>query len=186
MASRVKTVAVALSTRITRTAFALFMVGIMGYVVYQAKFGFGAFEPRAAIFPWVIGLPMLAMAIFIFVQESLRSTKEIRLGQFSFERETEVPPSVERQRTIEITCWIIGFFLAIWILGFVPASAIATLLYLKIAAQERWPVTLAISAASWLFFFGLFDYALQLPFPTGVLFDWLPVKVADLPWDVFS
>jgi hypothetical protein len=71
-------------------------------------------------------------------------------------------------------------------LGFVPASAIATLLYLKLGAQERWPVTLAISAACWLFFFGLFDYALQMPFPTGLLFDWLPVKMADLPWEIFG
>jgi TctA family transporter len=172
-----ETLAVALSTRVSRTAFALFMVGVMGYVVYQAKFGFGAFEPRAALFPWVIGLPTLVLAVLILLQESLRSTKKVEAEQFSFEQR-EVPPTVERQRTIAITCWIIGFFLAIWILGFVPASAIATLLYLKLGAQERWPITLAISAACWLFFFGLFDYALQMPFPSGALFDWVPVNLA--------
>jgi hypothetical protein len=47
-----------------------------------------------------------------------------------------------------------------------------------LGAQERWPVTLAISAACWLFFFGLFDYALQMPFPSGALFDWVPVNLA--------
>ena len=76
---------------------------------------------------------------------------------------------------------IVGFFLAIWILGFIPASAIATFLYLKFGAGERWPVTLAITASCWLFFFGLFDYALQLPFPQGALFEWLPVTFAHLP-----
>jgi TctA family transporter len=186
IASRIKSVAVPGSIRLASAGFALFVVGVMGYVVYQAKFGFGAFEPRAALFPWVIGLPSFALAIFIFIQDSCRSTKKIRLEQIGFESEREVPPAVERQRTIAITCWIIGFFLAIWILGFVPASAIATLLYLKLGAQERWPVTLAISAACWLFFFGLFDYALQMPFPTGLLFDWLPVKMADLPWEIFG
>ena len=178
IASRIKSVAVPGSTRLASAGFALFVVGVMGYVVYQAKFGFGAFEPRAALFPWVIGLPTFALAIFIFIQDSCRSTKKIRLEQIGFESEREVPPAVERQRTIAIICWIIGFFLAIWILGFVPASAIATLLYLKFGAQERWPVTLAISAACWLFFFGLFDYTLQLPFPRGELFDWIPFKVA--------
>jgi TctA family transporter len=178
IASRIKSVAVPGSIRLASAGFALFVVGVMGYVVYQAKFGFGAFEPRAAIFPWVIGLPTFALAIFIFIQDSCRSTKKIRLEQIGFGSEREVPPAVERQRTIAITCWIIGFFLAIWILGFVPASAIATLLYLKLGAQERWPVTLAISAACWLFFFGLFDYALQMPFPSGALFDWVPVNLA--------
>ena len=87
----------------------------------------------------------------------------------------EVDPIVARQRTVAISCWIIGFFLAIWILGFVPASAIATFLYLKFGAGERWPVTLAIAAGCWLFFYGVFDYSLQLPFPTGALFEWVRI-----------
>jgi hypothetical protein len=32
----------------------------------------------------------------------------------------------------------------------------------------------------------VFDYALQLPFTTGLQFDWLPFKVADVPWDIFG
>ena len=103
--------------------------------------------------------------------------------------ESGVDPILARHRTVTITCWIVGFFVAIWIVGFVPASAIATLLYLKFGAGERWPVTVAIGATCWLFFFGLFDYALQLPFPDGALFDWLPAEVAnmhrpDLSWGV--
>ena len=58
------------------------------------------------------------------------------------------------------------------------ASAIATFLYLKFGAGERWPVTLAITAGCWLFFFGLFDYALQLPFPQGAFFDWVHFDIA--------
>jgi hypothetical protein len=95
--------------------------------------------------------------------------------------EPEVEPVIARQRTAYISCWIVGFFLAIWILGFVPASAIATFLYLKFGASEKWPISLTLTAACWLFFFGVFDYALQLPFPSGALFDWLPVSVANLP-----
>jgi len=159
--------------------FALFIVGILGYVVYQAKFGFGAWEPRAALFPWVIGLPSFILALFVLVQETMRSTKEVKVEQFSYEKEPEIDPLIERNRTISITAWIVGFFLAIWMIGFVPASAIATFLYLKFGARENWGMTLAITAGCWLFFFGVFDYALQLPFPEGALFDWLPVSVAN-------
>ena len=52
-----------LATRIGQSLFALFVLGIFVYVVYQAKYGFGAFEPRAALFPWVVGLPSLLLAI---------------------------------------------------------------------------------------------------------------------------
>ena len=47
-------------------------------------------------------------------------------------------------------------------------------------------MTLAITAGCWLFFFGLFDYALQLPFPQGALFEWLPVNVANLSRNILS
>ena len=168
-------------TRITASVFALLIVGVMSYVVYEAMYGFGAFEPRAGIFPRVVGVPCLALALYIFAKEALTSTQEIKIGgQFAIPDEPEIEPIVERQRTFAIGCWIVGFFLAIWILGFIPASAIATFLYLKFGAGESWPVTLVITAACWLFFFGLFDYALQLPFPQGALFEWLPVTFAHL------
>jgi hypothetical protein len=175
-------VRVPLASRITASVFALLIVGVFAYVVWEAVYGFGAFEPRAAIFPWVVGLPCLVLALYIFSTEVLTSKRKVRgVGMYQVAEEPEIEPIVARQRTFAIGCWIVGFFLAIWILGFIPASAIATFLYLKFGAGERWPVTLAISAAAWLFFFGLFDYALQMPFPKGALFDWLPVTVANLP-----
>ncbi|HSF57051.1 MAG TPA: tripartite tricarboxylate transporter permease, partial [Candidatus Binatia bacterium] len=173
----VQTVAIPLSTRIGASAFAFFMMAIMAYVVYEAKYGFGAWEPRAALFPWVIGLPVLLLAVYIFVQDTLRSTRKVKVDEYRFYTEPEVDPAVARQRTLVIMGWIVGFFLAIWAFGFVAASAIATLAYLKLGAGERWPITLAISAACWLFFFGVFDYALQLPFPTGSVFEWVRIDI---------
>jgi len=179
MVAQTRVVPVPPAHRITASVFALLIVGVMSYVVYESVYGFGAFEPRSAIFPWVVGVPSLVLALYIAVQEIFTSTRKIQTGgAYDIPREPEIEPIVERQRTFAIGCWIVGFFLAIWVLGFIPASAIATFLYLKFGAGERWPVTLAIAAGSWLFFFALFDYALQMPFPRGALFDWLPVSVA--------
>jgi hypothetical protein len=159
--------------RLGQSLFALFILGIFVYVVYQAKFGFGAEEPRAALFPWVIGLPSLLIAIYVFVKDALQSTRKVKVEEAALYSEPEVDPIVARQRALSMGSWIVGFFLAIWILGFVPASAIATFLYLKFGASEKWPVTLVLTAACWLFFFGVFGYGLQLPFPQGVVFDWV-------------
>ena len=171
----VRTEALPLATRMGQSLFALFILGIFVYVVYQAKYGFGAFEPRSALFPWVIGLPSLLLAIYVFMKDSLQSTRKVKAKGSALWSEPEVDPIVERQRTVAIGCWIVGFFVAIWILGFVPASAIATFLYLKFGAGEKWPISLVLTAACWLFFFGVFDYALQLPFPTGSIFEWVRI-----------
>ena len=176
----VKIVPVPLATRIARATFALFIVVLFAYVVYEAKFGFGDWEPRSALFPWAIGLPSLILAFYIFIQESLRSTRKVKMEEHGLEQQPEMETTLVRQRTLSIAGWIVGFFLAIWLLGFPAASAVATFLYLKFGAGEKWPVSLALTAACWLFFFGLFDYGLQLPFPTGALFDWVPSSLAAL------
>jgi MFS family permease len=182
----VTTVPLPLIARVGQSLFALFILLVMAYVVYEAKWGFGSWEPRAALFPWAIGVPTFLLALYVFIKDSLQSSRKAKVEEYRFEDEPGVDPILARQRTVAITCWIVGFFLAIWIIGFIPASAIATLLYLKFGAGERWPVTLAVSAACGLFFWGMFDYALQMPFPAGAVFDWLPVKVADLQWSILS
>jgi TctA family transporter len=176
----VKTVRVPLSTRIAQALFALFIVVIFAYVVYQAKFGFGADEPRAALFPWVIGLPSLLLAIYVFIKDSIQSTRKVAAAEAAPWNEPEIEPIVARQRTVSIGCWIVVFFLAIWIIGFIPASAVATLLYLKLGAGEKWPTTVVLSVGCWLFFYGLFDYGLQLPFPHGLILEWVPSGFASL------
>jgi TctA family transporter len=182
----VRTEPVPLTTRIAQSLFALFMLLVFGYVVYQAKYGFGAFEPRAALFPWVIGLPSLLLAIYVFMKDSLQSTRKVKAEESVLWSEPEVDPIIARQRTVAIGCWIVGFFLAIWMFGFVPASAVATFLYLKFGAREKWPISLALTAACWLFFFGVFDYALQLPFPAGTIFEWVHINIPGVRSVFFS
>jgi len=169
----VKDVPVPLANRIPRAAFALFMLAIFAYVVYEAQFGFGAWEPRAAFFPWAIGLPIFLLTIYIFIQESLRSTQKVKVEELSAQAEPEIDPIIVRQRTLSIISWIVGFFVAIWLLGFTAAAAFATLLYLKFGEREKWPVSLALALVAWLFFYGLFDYTLQLPFPEGAILAWV-------------
>jgi polyferredoxin len=87
----------------------------------------------------------------------------------------EIAPDEVRNRTMVIASWIVGFFLAIWFLGFTIASALATFLYLKVSSGERWATSIALAFVAWAFFYGMFDYALKLPFPEGVLMDWLEI-----------
>jgi hypothetical protein len=68
--------------------------------------------------------------------------------------------------------WAIGYFVAFWLLGFSLAVPLTTLLYLKVDAGEKWPISLLLTAGAWVFFHGLFVYTLQMPFPEGLLLRW--------------
>jgi hypothetical protein len=111
--------------------------------------------------------------VYIFVRECLRSTQSVKVEEHGLARQSEIDPTLANRRALSIGGWIGGFFVAIWLLGFSAAAAVATFLYLRLGAHERWPVSSALALAAWAFFFGLFDYGLQLPFPDGVVLDWM-------------
>jgi hypothetical protein len=87
----------------------------------------------------------------------------------------DVPPEVSSRRSVEICAWIAGFWVAFWLLGFSLATLVATLLYLKIAARERWRMSILLAEFGFAFVYGLFEKALGVPFPLGQLFVWLGI-----------
>src|ERR1051325_3918348 len=107
-----------LSVRVGQSLFALLILGVFAYVVYQAKFGFGALEPRAALFPLVVGVPGLLLAIYVFFKDLLQRTRKVETAGAGLYTEPEVDPILERQRTVSIGCWIVGCFPAVWGVGF--------------------------------------------------------------------
>jgi len=96
-----------------------------------------------------------------------------RGGGLEGEIEMDLPKEVVRRRTIGILLWIFGFFLLIWLLGFSIAVPVTTFLYLKFTGGEKWLLTIVFTVLSWAFFYGVFEYALAIPFPEGQLFLWL-------------
>jgi hypothetical protein len=127
---------------------------------------------RARLFPWTIGFAGLVLALVQLYLDVkyLVKTKDVRRPDAP-----EPESSLALRRTLAITGWILGFFAAIWLLGFPIAVPLATFLYLKAGAPERWPIAVALTLFAWIAFYGLFDYALHVPFPPGLLLDWLEI-----------
>jgi hypothetical protein len=146
--------------------FTLAIIALFAWALWESKdFGF-----RAGLFPWAIGYPVIAMAIAQLVMELMGKS---RGGALESEVDVDLPPDVVRHRTLGILGWIIGFFLMIWLIGFSWAVPITTLLYLKFSGGEKWSTTIIFTLATWAFFYGVFEYSLRIPFPEGLLFDWL-------------
>lgn len=144
--------------------FSLAVLAIFAFAVYEAR----SWPLYARLLPWTIGFPMLALCLVQLVL-GLR-----RQGARTAEaRGIEIPPSVIQQRTLTILAWIVGFSVAIWLFGFPLAVPLFMFFYLKIESGENWWCASLLSALGWGLLVGLFDWALNLPFPEGELFIWL-------------
>ena len=159
--------------RVANGVFALCFVALFAYVLRECFFGFGADEERAALFPLIIGLPAFAVSLAVFGKEVMARSRVVVHGEEGVEEVEEISPAETRRRTLAIGAWVVGFFLSIWLIGFVWSSLVATFLYLKLGAREGWLISVILTAVAYLFFAGIFDMMLHLPFPPGDLFVWL-------------
>lgn len=151
--------------------FTLAIVAVVGWALWESR----EFGVRAGLFPWAVGFPLLALGILQLFFDVTR--RRPRPGAFAPEPAAEIPAREVTHRTIAAFGWIIGFPLAIWLLGFTTGGVLCTFLSLKVGSRERWPISLAITAGAWAFVYGVFVEALHVPFPPGKLFAWLNVPV---------
>jgi hypothetical protein len=153
----------------------VFCVGLtvcLVWALWESR-GFGF---RAGLFPWSIGYPLLALCVLQLVLALLgrdKSTQVVHMGEFEIPTEPEVPASIANKRAIQISFWIIAYFLAIWLLGFSYAVPVMILAHVKFGAGEKWPISLAMTVGGWVFFYLLFERSLHIPFPPGLIFSWL-------------
>jgi len=165
--------ALLISSPVYRPIFALFFVGLFIYVLRETFFEIRPMEERAALFPMVLGIPCLVLALWAFGQELFQVLRRPVSAADPPETRFSLEPAIVRSRAFSIVAWILGFFLAIWLLGFPIAVPVACFLYFRFAGGEKWSVSIPMSLLAGAIFYGLFDYFLHLPFPEGTLLAWL-------------
>src|SRR5207244_1092230 len=124
---------------------------------------------QSCILPCAFGLPTLLLALAQLRKDLLCGEKP-QPAAAAWEVAADVPPEVASRRTVSILIWTVGFFIAIWLLGFSYSIPVSMILYLKFAGKEKWPMTIAVTFFTWLFIYVLFERALSIPFPEGLLF----------------
>ena len=142
------------------------VIVLLALALWQSR-NFGV---RAGLFPWVIGTPTLLLAL-IQLAKDFKGHKKVSGPAFEAEGAVEVSPEVATRRTLTILGWTVGFFVAIWLLGFSYAVPLTMVLYLKLAGREKWPITVIMTFCTWGFFYLLFQKMLNVPFPDGLIFD---------------
>jgi putative tricarboxylic transport membrane protein len=133
--------------------------------------GFGL---RAGLFPWAVCAPGLVLGL-VQLARDLTGRRDASAETADDPADGSVPAEVVKRRTVGICLWIVGFWTAIWLLGFSLATLCMTFLYLRLGARERWLMCAVLTVAAAAFVYGLFERALGVPFPAGRLFAWLGV-----------
>ena len=154
--------------------FSLVILIFLIVFVYVAK----DWRLQARLYPWAIGVPMIVLALLHIYNEvsgradkSKESTAVATPTDYQFTQ--GIDKNLARRRTINIFCWIFGFFAGIWLIGFSYMVPLFVFLYLKLQSRESWGLSIGLTAGAWLIFWGLFNQLLKLPFPPGKVMDWL-------------
>ena len=85
----------------------------------------------------------------------------------------DVPPEVARRRVVEIFCWIAGFILIVFLLGFPVAVPLFMISYLTVQSRIGWLQSITLTAGAWGFFYFLFQRLLNLQFEAGLIQTWM-------------
>jgi hypothetical protein len=136
---------------------ALFSFGlavVAGYAVYSAL----RWPPKAALFPLVMGIPLLVLALAQLVVD-LRTPGTAPAGQAT-------------GRALAVLAWMAGFILLVLLLGFPSTVPLFVFAYLVIGGREGWLLSVALAAAAWGAFHLLFQRLLHFPFEPGLIGGW--------------
>jgi hypothetical protein len=155
-----------------RSLLTVFLIAFFIFIVVQSS----DMPEKAKMYPWVVGLIALALLAFQLVREILpargdepRETRETG-ADVDFTDEEASPEG--RRRTLELFGWIYGFTLLLWLIGFYLSIPVMVFAYL-LRHREGPILTVVMPTVAGLATWGLFDNLLNLPFPPGVLFEWL-------------
>lgn len=118
-------------------------------------------KPGPGFFPFLLGSALGAISILIFFQ----SFKKLTVDE-------KKPFWPNPQRSLKMTYILIAlilYALGMNYLGFPLSTLLFLGLLLKAVEPQRWSVVLSGSILGTIFFYGVFQYWLDIPFPSGIL-----------------
>jgi hypothetical protein len=124
-------------------------------------------NPTTALFPRVIGFPMLALLTAILAVDITRGRRKIEDGET--EGDGGMDFSAVTNRTALYFGWLIGFGVLIWAVGIVYAIPIYVFGYLKIIGKYSWLKSGIYAGAAMVVIVVLFEYLFHVAWPEPAL-----------------
>jgi hypothetical protein len=131
--------------------------------LYLAK----GWNPTTALFPRVIGFPMLALLIAILAVDIKKGRRQKENGEADGDGDIEF--SAITSRSAIYFGWLVGFGVLIWAIGIVYSIPIYVFGYLKVVGKYSWLKSGLYAAAATAFIYLLFEFAFQVAWPEAAL-----------------
>ena len=150
----------------------LFSLGLAALAVF-AIVSASSWPLKARLFPLVTAIPLLVLALVQLFLDLRRSPETADSASGDIALSTDAPPSIAHRRTLLTFAWMAAFLALVFLVGFPLAVPVFVFSYLMFQSAEGFWRSLALTAAAWGFFYGLFDRVLRLPFGSGFVQNWL-------------
>jgi hypothetical protein len=127
---------------------------------------------RTRFFPWVIGFPILALALIqlgLSIRTAISGRPDQRVAGEVQDAGEGADETLLHRRTLGIAAWAVAFALGLWIFGFKVGGPLLTLVFLRFQAHETWRMSIGYAFIVYLFFFAGLELGLALPLPPGLL-----------------
>jgi putative tricarboxylic transport membrane protein len=131
-----------------------------GYLGMSLDLPFGHLDqPGAGIFPIMAGVTLLAASL-ITIWEGWHLDPALRV---------EMPHGTDLKRLLGLVALLLGFFIALPLLGQLISSTIFCILLMRVISDLGWPRIVAYSVLMCGALYGVFVFLLKVPMPSGVL-----------------
>lgn len=152
----------------TRSIFTLSLMAVFAYIIFEVWDR----PSQVKLFPIVIGVIALTLLTVQLIRELIPSDKKAEASVADLDFTEEEATAAGKRRALELFAWLFGFVLLLWLVGFFIAIPAMIFLFL-LRHREGLAVTILMPLAAFLITWGGFDQLLHLPFPPGMIFEWL-------------
>ena len=152
------------------------MLLVYALVIVFTSLGYPADD---RLIPVLIGIATIATGILVIINEvkpTLLSSFDIGLVEFAEAGKTEENGCHESRgteagkRLIAISSWLIGFFVLIFLVGFIISVGVFILVFLKIYGKFSWIISTAETMLMLGFTYAIFELLLKAELFPGILF----------------
>lgn len=148
--------------KIEKPLFTLFIAAVLAVAVQTAR----GWSVRASIIILLLG----GLGLVLAAAQLLLDIKNLRTGESTETLTMEAPATENQSRwgSSEIWGWILGFYAAIHIMGFLLAVPGFVFTYTKVYGGG-WFLSALLAILTWGFVYLLFDVLLHVPWPDSLL-----------------
>jgi hypothetical protein len=168
--------------RLLRFSTGLFTLGfsliLLVFVLWIALTSFG-YSSSARLFPLIVSIVTLALLTLVVLNNAENLSEKtlipdrLRFGKNAAAESPAEELLQKRRSTVRILGWVLAVLVLTYVVGMDFALFVFLLTYYRYQTQLSWVRSAVIAVGLWLSLVGIFTFVLDVPFPEGIVVEWL-------------